>query len=136
MSAHTPHDVPAAGDPLDAPVSLDEVVALELGLFDDPERAGVVRIDELLHEDFEQLSPTGRVYDAVTFLDPAPEDALRGLTCDHLAAQLVAPGAVLVTYRAHRGERQAWRSSLWLRTPAGWRLRHHQGTPIRGFLSV
>ena len=58
-----------------------------------------------------------------------------GVRVDHLAAQQVCDGAILVTYRSRRGERQAWWSSLWLRTDAGWLLRHHQGTPIRGIMS-
>jgi hypothetical protein len=40
----------------------------------------------------------------------------------------LADDVVHVTYLSRRGERFARRSSIWLRTGAGWRLYFHQGT--------
>jgi ribonuclease HI len=50
-----------------------------------------------------------------------------------LLARVVTDDVVLVTYVARRliGREQAsFRSSLWVKAEAGWRLRFHQGTPI------
>jgi len=53
----------------------------------------------------------------------------------------IGPGVALLTYRsAHAGPvgelcRETLRSSVWVETASGWRMRFHQGTPLDGRLS-
>jgi hypothetical protein len=39
---------------------------------------------------------------------------------------------VLLTYVSESGDRRSNRSSIWRKTPGGWRLYFHQGTMIPG----
>ncbi|AKT52652.1 hypothetical protein ADJ73_07365 [Arsenicicoccus sp. oral taxon 190] len=101
-------------------------------LLDPQLRRDPLGVQALLHEFFSEFAPSGQVYDRDSMLDAPVDDSTSSLTVDRLEAELLAPGVVLVTYRAHRSQRAAWRSSTWLLTDAGWRLRHHQSTPVRG----
>lgn len=121
--------------PDEAATSLEAVVAQEIGLLDPRMRRDGDAIAALLHPDFVELSPTGHTYDRDTVLVPTAEDTIEGMTAEQLTAELLAPGVALVTYRSHRGERVAWRCSVWVHTDRGWLLRHHQATPIRGVIS-
>jgi ribonuclease HI len=51
------------------------------------------------------------------------------VSTDEVEAAVLAPGVVLVTYTAVRGDVRSRRSSVWLAHGDGWRLRFHQGTP-------
>jgi ribonuclease HI len=59
------------------------------------------------------------------------------VTAAEVEAAVLAPGVVLVTYTAVRGDARSRRSSVWLADAdadadadgGGWRLRFHQGTP-------
>lgn len=115
--------------------ALETVVAHEIGLLDPRMRRDGAAVAALLHPDFVELSPTGHTYDRESVLTPTAEDTIEGMTAEQLSAELLAPGVALVTYRSHRGERVAWRCSLWLHTSQGWLLRQHQATPIRGMVA-
>ncbi|MFD5805748.1 nuclear transport factor 2 family protein [Streptomyces sp. NPDC127020] len=114
--------------------ALHAVVELELKLLGVPVRASARLVGELLDADFFEFDTSGRRRDLPSALAahrPArvPDGSVR---VADMAATLLAPGLVQVTYRSCDHGGSAWRSSLWRRTPAGWRRFFHQGTVIDG----
>jgi hypothetical protein len=94
------------------------------------------RLEQLLHPDFHEIGRSGRPYDRRTVLDfLGSNPALPPVRAGNHAVQLLAEGCALLTYRSEQpsadgsGVDTALRSSLWLRTPQGWQVVFHQGTP-------
>ena len=118
----TPPDRPTAAD-------LREVVERELALLQPDVRRDAQRVLALLHPDFLEHGASGQVWDrqsitAVTSGTDVPIQAT------DLQTRYLGADAVLVTYRSREPEREALRSSVWLRdAEAGWLLLFHQGTP-------
>lgn len=114
---------------------LDTLRSLEAELHHPGVRCSHERLEQLLHPDFHEVGRSGRRYTretVVAFLaaqaDP-PE-----VQADAYALTALAEDCALLTYRsAHRSDAglvlPALRSSIWRRTPAGWQLFYHQGTP-------
>src|SRR5687767_4126914 len=124
----TPSELPTPpGRPTRA--DLEQVVARELALLEPDVRRDAERVLALLHPDFLEHGASGRVWDrasitAVTSGTDAP------IQTTDLQTRYLGADAVLVTYRSREPEREALRSSVWLRDPeAGWLLLFHQGTP-------
>ena len=115
---------------------LQQLQALEVELHHPGVRCDRVRLEQLLHPDFQEVGRSGRQY-------------TRSTVIAHFAAQLSHPrvvsnsfvlshisqGTALLTYRSAQSEADgaltlhALRSSFWVNTAAGWQLRYHQGTP-------
>ena len=108
---------------------LRDVVERELALLEPDVRRDAQRVLALLHPDFLEYGASGRVWDresvtAVTGGSRAHVEAT------DLQTRYLGADAVLVTYRSREPEREALRSSVWLRdAEAGWLLLFHQGTP-------
>jgi hypothetical protein len=89
----------------------------------------------LLANGFIEFGCSGRVYDKKETVEAL--QARTPIRC-HLTdfiARLLAPGVVLVTYRAHQEDVSAGptttslRSSIWTLNEGCWQLVFHQGTP-------
>jgi hypothetical protein len=107
------------------------VIDLELRLLQPEVRAAAGELDELLHPDFYEFGASGRRWDRTeTILALAGEQAAgeAPVAAADISGVRLADDVVHVTYLSRRGERFARRSSIWLRTGAGWRLYFHQGT--------
>jgi hypothetical protein len=95
------------------------------------------RLEQLLHPDFLEFARAGRCFTRNEVLEEfaAAGAALETVRVEQFECAEVGPGAVLVTYlSAHETEaghlhRYTLRSSLWIETETGWRMRFHQGTP-------
>jgi hypothetical protein len=95
------------------------------------------RLEQLLHPDFLEFARSGRRFSRNEVLEEfaAVGAALETVRVEQLEFAEIGPGIVLVTYlSAHRTEagdlhRHTLRSSLWIETETGWRMRFHQGTP-------
>ncbi len=109
--------------------------ALEESLWDDESRFDRVHLDAVLHPDFLEFGQSGRTWDRAATLAVEPEP-IGATPLQEFDVDLVSTDVALVTYQVTDqfgpggSERHTRRSSLWLRTPEGWRLRFHQGTPI------
>jgi ribonuclease HI len=57
-------------------------------------------------------------------------DEDEAIAVDDITAELLADGVVLVRYRSTAGASHTQRSSIWVRSSIGWRVRYHQGTLI------
>jgi hypothetical protein len=88
-------------------------------------------VDVLLDPEFAEFGASGRRWSRPEILDSLASEQREAATAAHdLRATRIAEGVVLVTYVTDDGERRCNRSSLWRRTPSGWRICFHQGTPI------
>jgi len=91
------------------------------------------RMREVMAPDFLEFGRSGRVYQRGDSLAVPrhPIDAV--LPLPDFRARLLHPDVAQVTYNSavtYDGVVQrARRSSIWSRTPGGWVLRFHQGTP-------
>lgn len=114
---------------------MHEVVELERSLWEPQTRNDPDRVDNLLHAEYLEVGSSGRTWMRQEILEPVGdfEAELTDLTATELA-----PNVVLVTYTSVVDElagtdevtrRPVKRTSLWLHTGDGWRLRFHQGTP-------
>jgi hypothetical protein len=114
----------------------DEVAAVierELALLTPEVRGSADQLEELLDPDFAEIGKSGRVWTrgeiiAALVDDTDPEQ--HSITCRDMSGRLVGPGFVLLTYVTQVEGRRARRSSLWRQSMKGWRVLHHQGTPI------
>jgi hypothetical protein len=125
---------------VDANGLIDHLRDLEVELHRSETRQNRSRMESLLHPDFVEVARSGRRYSRNEVL----EEFSGGRPMEPVHAQdfelsAVGPGIALLTYRsAHVGpagdlHRHALRSSLWMETPGGWRIRFHQGTPAEAF---
>ena len=108
---------------------LREVVGRELALLEPDVRKDAERVLALLHPDFLEHGASGRVWDreSITSVTGGTDTPIQATD---LRTRYLGADAVLVTYRSREPEREALRSSVWLRDAgAGWLLLFHQGTP-------
>ena len=108
---------------------LREVVERELALLHPELRQDPQRVLALLHPDFLEHGASGRVWgrESIAAVLGDPGTAIEAID---LRTRYLGADAVLVTYRSREPEREALRSSVWLRdADAGWLLLFHQGTP-------
>jgi hypothetical protein len=110
---------------------LERVVAAELRLLDPAVRRSREVAGELLDPDFREFGAFGRVWDRAAVLDSMAAEEAPPAQAEGMTASRVTPDAILVTYRARRGDRTTLRSSLWRRNGGPWRLYFHQGTVQR-----
>ena len=114
---------------------MHEVVELERSLWSPRNRNDIDYVDRLLHPDYVEVGSLGRRWVRQEILAPVGDfhAELADLTVTEVAVDVVLvtytsviddlPGTDEITGRPVR------RTSLWLYTDDGWRLRYHQGTP-------
>lgn len=119
---------------------VDQVEVLERELLRPETRADRGRMTALLHPDFVEIGRSGRVWSGRDVIDEFIDGPPVGrISAFDFTVVEVAEDAAMLTYRtAHIGPdgmffRHAWRSSLWIRSARGWRIRFHQGTPTAPF---
>jgi ribonuclease HI len=109
----------------------DVIVRLEKSLLTPEVRGDASRLAELLHPDFEEIGATGRLWDRDTTIQALTDSPESG---SEIAAVLevarVAADALLLVFETSGVHGLTRRSSLWLKTATGWRLRFQQGTPL------
>ena len=114
---------------------LEELRALEVELHHPGVRCSRERLEQLLHPDFYEVGRSGRSYNReaiVTFL--TAQETQPAVASEKFFASDLGPGVALLTYRSAHIEQSknlvnhTLRSSVWLKTTAGWQLRYHQGT--------
>jgi len=110
---------------------LKSVIDGELSLLQPQVRRTRADVDVLLDPEFAEFGASGRRWSRPEILASlASEEREAAIAAHDVRANWIADGVVLVTYISDDGERRCNRSSLWRRTPAGWRMYFHQGTPI------
>jgi uncharacterized protein (DUF952 family) len=107
---------------------------LEEGLWLKNTRGSHEWMDRILHPDFTEVGMSGHTYTREQVLSVDVSDLEAEIPLEDYRIDLVDEDVALVRYvsrdRVADEARVAQRSSLWINTNEGWRLRHHQGTPI------
>jgi hypothetical protein len=117
------------------------VIELELQLQKPEVRAETAAVEALLHPGFSEFGASGRRWGRTEMLaalaaeqpaaeQPAAEEP--AITATEMTGTRLADDVIHLTYLSQRAGRRALRSSIWLRTPDGWRVYFHQGTLTGG----
>ncbi|WP_460702499.1 RNase H family protein [Luteococcus sediminum] len=115
-------------DEPDEPPEAQDVIALEESLLLDSVRSDPRRVEALLHPDFTEVGASGRLWSRARMLASiAP--LTNPTTLEVIGTDRLAEDVVLLRWRSRSRGAIALRSSVWVRTPQGWKLRFHQGTP-------
>lgn len=89
-------------------------------------------MDRMLHPEFTEVAISGRTYTRAE--STAATDLEVSLPHEDYSLELIDEDVALVRYVSHDAvdgvERHAHRTSIWINTNEGWRLRFHQGTPL------
>ncbi len=112
-----------------------ELKRLEENLWQPEARFSLEKIDALLADDFIEFGSSSRIYNKRKILETPVQEINARLPLPDFCTKLLAQSVVLITYRSvlHNpdgSERQALRSSIWVRTDKGWRIVFHQGTSV------
>ncbi len=115
---------------------LEELRALETEMHVTETRRNRHRMEALLHPEFVEFGRSGTRYSRADILNEfGPNSGLPAIHSENFNVTVLAEGVALLTYlSAHvdaRGKlhKCTLRSSVWVRTDAGWQMRFHQGTP-------
>jgi hypothetical protein len=110
------------------------LLTLEESMWRAETRYDRAHMEALLADDFVEFGRSGRAYRREDTLASPPGYFETVLPLPGFTARLLAPGLALVTYDSivtyDDAVLRARRVSIWSRTPTGWRLRFHQGTPF------
>jgi hypothetical protein len=114
---------------------LQELQALEVELHHPGVRCSRERLETLLHPEFHEVGRSGRSYNRETIVRfLAAQESQPVVVSDAFAVSELGPGVALLTYRSAHLEQNkvlanhTLRSSVWVKTSAGWQLYYHQGT--------
>ena len=117
-----------------SPEDVDELRKLEESLWIAQTRFDKAYMEQILSPEFVEFGRSGKVYSREDALSTAYRDIRYTLPLKNFTAQLIDTNVFLVTYMSETiddGEvLVANRSSIWIKTPQGWQLRFHQGTPV------
>lgn len=117
-----------------SPQDVDELRKLEESLWVAQTRFDKASMEQILSPAFVEFGRSGKVYSREDTLSTAYRDIRCTLPLKNFAAHLIDTNVFLVTYVSESisdGEvLVANRSSIWIKTPGGWQLRFHQGTPV------
>lgn len=109
----------------------EEACALELRLLDPNVRSQPALVAELLHDDFIEFGASGRRWTKPEIIAAlSTEGDATPITTTVLNGSSLSEDIALVTYRSVRDDRQAWRSSIWIREADRCQVLFHQATPI------
>ena len=89
-------------------------------------------MDNLMADDFFEFGRSGRIYSKAESLSAQRQEIHAKLPLKNFKVHEIDDNVVLVTYvsEVDYGEVEVGnRSSLWLKTKYGWKLKFHQGTP-------
>ncbi|MFE5136605.1 DUF4440 domain-containing protein [Streptomyces fagopyri] len=114
--------------------AVEAAIEGELSLLDAEVRRSPERLGALLHPGFREFGASGRVWDRASMLvhlTSTTGPGSRPITATRMKGVQLAPDLVHITFDTEGDNgRLVHRSSLWSRTPDGWRLYFHQGTPF------
>jgi hypothetical protein len=109
------------------------VIERELALLTPEVRGSADQLGELLDPDYQEIGKSGRLWtraEMIAALVADTDPAENSINFSDMSGRRVGPGFVLLTYVTQVEGRRARRSSLWRQSMKGWRVLHHQGTPI------
>ncbi len=115
---------------------LAELTALETELHHPGTRCTRERLERLLHPEFHEVGRSGARYARQAVIDfLAVRRSVPAVAAHGHRVERLAPDVALLHFRSHEiapdgtAFHAALRVSVWRRTPLGWQLAYHQGTP-------
>jgi hypothetical protein len=119
---------------MDISADFQDLKRLEEGLWRPEIRFDRAKMEQILAPDFFEFGRSGRVYQRAETVEFSPRPFRATLPLVDFTARLLSRDIAQATYvsivQYDGGEERALRSSIWTRTPLGWQLRFHQGTPM------
>lgn len=112
---------------------IDKIKKLEESLWVAETRFDQEYMNRILSPDFFEFGRSGRMYKREETLSAPFSEIKAKLPLKNFKVHPITNDVVLVTYvsEVQYGKLEVGnRSSLWLRTPSGWQLQFHQGTPV------
>ena len=107
---------------------------LEEELWCEETRFNLERMEEIIAQDFFEFGRSGRIYKRSDTLCIPPQPIKAVIPLLDFKARALAKNVVQVTYTSivtyDNVIEKARRSSIWTKSPQGWILRFHQGTPF------
>lgn len=113
---------------------VNELRRLEESLWREDTRFDRKFMDRILAPDFVEFGRSGRIWTRGDTLTMPRRKIGARLPLARFEARMISSEVALVTYRSEGLEDDLEvgnRSSIWRRTPDGWKLEFHQGTPTR-----
>jgi hypothetical protein len=110
----------------------DDLRKLEESLWRAETRFDRAYMDSVLSPDYFEFGRSGRIYTREEVINVPQQEIKARLPLKEFKVHLLKDDVALVTYisEVESGELLVGnRSSLWVRTPAGWQIVFHQGTP-------
>lgn len=111
----------------------DELRSLEESLWRSETRFDRAHMERVLAPDFVEFGRSGRTYDRAACMGAKAFDIRASLPLPEFRVIALDADTALATYVSvvrYDEVLRANRASIWSRTPAGWQLRFHQGTPV------
>ncbi|HQT90569.1 MAG TPA: DUF4440 domain-containing protein [Candidatus Kryptobacter bacterium] len=111
----------------------DELRKLEESLWRTVSRFDQSYMDRVLSPDYFEFGRSGRIYTREEVINLPPQEIKARLPLRDFRVHPLTDDVALVTYISEvvSGELLVGnRSSLWVRTPSGWQIVFHQGTPV------
>jgi len=109
------------------------VIERELSLLTPEVRGSSDQLEEMLDPDFGEIGKSGRLWTRSEMIEALVADTDRephSINVSEMSGRTVSSGLVLLTYITEVEGRRTRRSSLWRQSTKGWRVLHHQGTPV------
>ena len=110
----------------DAPSAAETVIALERSLLTDEVRADRAAVAALLHADWTEFGTSGRVLTREETLDRI--GPIEPTELEVIDVRELAPGVILLLWRASSDTGTRLRSSVWTEVRGQWQQLFHQGT--------
>lgn len=102
---------------------------LEIELATLSNRNSIDFLSEVIHDDFEEIGNSGRVYKKEDILNQSTNYKNDYELIDFTFKQL-AKNCILVKYLTTSNDTKALRSSIWKNEKGNWQILHHQATII------
>jgi hypothetical protein len=112
---------------------IEELKRLEESLWIAKTRFDQEYMNVILSRGFFEFGRSGRIYNREESLKASYQDINAVLPLKDFVIHALSSDVVLITYIsevAYETLEVANRSSIWIRTPTGWQLEFHQGTPV------
>lgn len=113
---------------------LNELKTLEPLIYRANDGVARSRFEQLLVGDFWEVGASGKIYDRDFVLATLEERRINpreeAWSTFDFNLRKIEENHFLVTYSLQQPTRLTRRATLWRRTPAGWKMIYHQGTPV------
>ena len=108
---------------------IDQLQRLEEGMWLTSTRSDRAWMERHLAPDFHEVGRSGRRWTRGEILAMPIGEIESTMPLPEFSVRQVGEEVALVTYRSVVAGSSSFRSSIWSRSPGGWQLEFHQGTP-------